>query len=144
MGYMARWEALTRGKLSRQYNLKKTEQEWFVWKDVQEKACFLERMMAGRLRFAKTCATMSFGQVRAKWRCLAVLQTCTGPCWETTKHNISTINSYQLSSTVVEGWWFGLIVHPQDLGTWQALSQPWTSLYTCILWSQMWGHLCNS
>ena len=40
--------------------------------------------------------------------------------------------SYQLSSTVVEGWWSGLVLQPQDLGTLQSLSPPWTPLDTKV------------
>jgi len=46
----------------------------------------------------KTSRTMSFGQMRPN----TAYQH---------KHLI-----YQLSRTVVKGWWFGLVLQPQDLG----------------------------
>ena len=45
--------------------------------------------------------------------------------------------SYQMSSTVVEGWWFELVLQPHYLGTLQSVSRPWTSLYPKVFSSQM-------
>ena len=64
----------------------------------------------------KTSGTMSFGQKALKWRGL-VNSTIFG---ENQTQHISTNSSYQLSSTVVEGWWSGLVLQPQDLGTLQS------------------------
>ena len=52
--------------------------------------------------------------------------------------------SYQLSSTVVEGGLFGLILQPQDLGSYQSLSRPWTLFYIKVFQSQIWSQQSDS
>ena len=51
---------------------------------------------------------------------------------------IGSNTSYQLSSTVVEGWWFGLVLQPQDLGTLQSMSPPWTSILESNVRPSVW------
>ncbi|MEE6525403.1 hypothetical protein FKM82_025385 [Ascaphus truei] len=48
----------------------------------------------------KTSGTMSFGETRPKWRCLAIMHSSTFGKKQT--QHISTNTSYQLSSTVVK------------------------------------------
>ena len=42
------------------------------------------------------------------------------------------------SSVVVEGWWFGLVLEPQDLGTLQSLSPPWIKCKAICLTAKAW------
>ena len=65
----------------------------------------------------KTSGTMSFEQTRPKWRCLVKMH---GSMFgENQIQHISTNISYQMSSTVVEGWWFWLVLQPQNAATGQ-------------------------
>ena len=73
--------------------------------------------------------------MRPKWRCQVIMHSIT--FGENQTQHISTNTSYQLSSTVVEGWWFGLVLQPQDWDTLQSLSWPWTPLYFSILESNV-------
>jgi len=52
---------------------------------------------------------------------------------KTTPH-ISTNTSYHLSTTVVEGWWFELVLQPQDVDTLQSLNRPWILQHTKIFY----------
>lgn len=82
----------------------------------------------------KTPRTISFGPVRPKWRCLPTTLHL-----GKTKRNIST-QTPQLSSAVVGGWWIGLEVQPQDLGTLQSSS--WINLcltkYSRVTCEDLW------
>lgn len=71
------------------------------------------------------------GQTRPKWRHLVIVHSAT---FGKTKHSISTKNHHCNHKTQVwEGWWFRLVLHPQDLGTLKPLSQSNTPLYTKVL-----------
>lgn len=83
----------------------------------------------------KTSGTMPFGQTRQKWKCLSAIH-CTIFSKNRTQH-VGTNASYQLSSRLVDGWRFRLVVQPQDLGPSQSLSWPWTPLHTKIFSSQI-------
>ena len=61
-----------------------------------------------------------------KWKCLVIIHGITFGRKQT--QHISTNISYKLSSTVVEGWWFGLVLQTQDLGALYSLSAPWIPL----------------
>ena len=74
---------------------------------------------------------MSFVHWRWKWRCLIIIHNVM--FGENQTQHISTNASYQLSSTVVEGWWFGLALQPQDP---QSLSWPGTHLFSKVFKSE--------
>ena len=58
----------------------------------------------------KTSGAMSL-KTRPNWRCLVIIHRS-----NQTQH-IGINASYKLSCTVVEGWWFGLVLQQKDLGT---------------------------
>lgn len=60
------------------------------------------------------------------------------------KTKITTNISYLRSSMVVEEWWFGHEMQPQDLGNLQSLRQQWNPFYARIFLRQMWGRLPSS
>jgi len=79
--------------------------------------------------------TLSFGHLKPKWRCLAIMHSAK---LGKTKH-ISPNTLYQL----LEGWWFfGFFFFvATGPGHLQSLSRTQTPLYTKVFLSQMWGYL---
>lgn len=82
-------------------------------------------LMFVKLHLNETSRTMSFGQTRSKWRCKALMHS-----------TIFGENKTPHTSCGVWRWggggWFGLVLKPQDLGTFQSSSWPQTPWNTKV------------